>query len=212
MLSRWANLKLGGGKNASWRPKRRFWGPQRGTPNSEANPYANWNSSIPHLDMERFSAAKSLLCLQARLPLHNRAASELGAFPYIKLEGIKLRIGSPPNLGCSGSRWKRPWRCIHSPAWLFTWGPWGSRHACHHQVDTHKHLDLTAWDQVLWHFRPMRRFLKFTRAQRVAFPMGSYGSPTLKMTVSLVYYGTVFHDCVWGLCMKSKSDSRWVSS
>lgn len=78
--------------------------------------------------MEWSSTPKSLLCLQARLPLHNRAASELGAFPYIKLEGIKLRMGSPPNLGCSDSRWKRPWRCIHSLTWLFTWGRWGSRH------------------------------------------------------------------------------------
>ena len=214
----------GGGKNGSSRPKKRFWGPQRDNPNSEANPYANWNSVIPHLDMEWSSTPKSLLCLQARLPLHNRAASELGAFPYIKLEGIKLRMGSPPNLGCSDSRWKRPWRCIHSLTWLFTWGRWGSTHVYNLSSSCgcpqtwyiiifsgyHKHLDLTVWDQVLWHFRPMRRFLKFTRAQRVAFPMGSYGSPTLKMTVSLVYYGIVFHDCVWGLCMKSKSDSSGV--
>eukprot|EP00435_Cladocopium_sp_Y103_P073051 s121_g42.t1 len=37
---------------------------------------------------------------------------------------------------------------------------------------------------VLWYFRPMRQFLQFTGARRVSFPMGSYGSPTIKMTVT----------------------------
>ena len=61
---------------------------------------------------------------------------------------------------------------------------------------------VSAWscrwkNEVLWYFRPMRQFLQFTGARRVAFPMGSYGSPSIKMTVFLVSFGYIL--CIFFL-------------
>ena len=58
-------------------------------------------------------------------------------------------------------------------------------------------LVMSVENEVLWYFRPMRQFLQFTGARRVAFPMGSYGSPSIKMTVFLVSFGYIL--CIFFL-------------
>lgn len=52
---------------------------------------------------------------------------------------------------------------------------------------------------VMWHWRPVRRFLQWSKSRRVAFPMGSYGARSLKMTV------------LWGTLRKLQSLRRSIN-